>query len=148
MLPSEFCERCNEAPNAGLLAGIALFNQREYFACHEVLEDAWNVELGRKPAPLSVVRPPDGRCANLYKGILQVGVGCYHLLRHNYKGALIKLQTGTDYLEPFAPMCMQVDVARLIADARRLRVAVAAAGPADTDPVDRALLPIIQMIRA
>jgi len=142
----EFCERCGEMPNAGLLEGISLFNQQEYFACHEVLEDTWNVELGRKLSPYPLARTPDGRCANLYKGILQVGVGCYHLLRGNYRGAMIKLQSGADYLEPFAPACMRVDVARLIADARRLRIAVAAAGPDSTTSVDRALLPLVRLV--
>jgi predicted metal-dependent hydrolase len=142
----ELCDRCAEEPNELLLRGIELFNHREYFECHEVLENAWNMELGRKPFPFPVAHAPDGRCANLYKGILQVGVGCYHLLRRNYKGAMIKLQTGADYLEPFAPTCMGVDVARLIADARRLRVAVAAAGPAGIEAVDRALLPQIQLV--
>ncbi len=146
MLESNACERCAESPNAGLLHGIELFNQREYFECHEVLEEAWNVERGRKPAPYPLASTPDGRCANLYKGILQVGVGCYHLLRGNYRGAMIKLQSGADYLEPFAPACMGVDIARLIADARRLRVAVEAAGIDHTADVDRALLPIVHLI--
>lgn len=142
----EICERCHEMPNAGLLQGIALFNHQHYFECHEVLEEAWNVELGRKPPPYPVMHTPDGRCANLYKGILQVGVGCYHLLRRNYKGAMIKLQTGADYLEPFAPACMGIDVALLIAQARQLRRAVEAAGPDATEAVDRALLPIVRLV--
>ena len=146
MPTSEGCARCAEAPNAGLLHGIELFNRQEYFECHEVLEDTWNIELGRKPAPFPLASPPDGTCANLYKGILQVGVGCYHLLRGNYRGAMIKLQSGADYLEPFAPACMGVDIARLIADARRLRVAVEAAGPDHTADVDRALLPIVRLL--
>jgi uncharacterized protein len=141
----EFCERCAEAPNAGLLHGIELFNRREYFECHEVLEDTWNVELGRKPPPFPMEGLPDGKCANLYKGILQVGVGCYHLLRGNYRGAMIKLQSGADYLEPFAPVCMGVDVAGLIAGARDLRIAVEAAGPDHTADVDRSLLPIVRL---
>ena len=131
MPASEFCEPCARAPNDHLRRGITLFNQQDYFACHEVLEEAWNAER----APIRT----------LYKGILQVGVGCYHLLRHNYKGAMIKLQTGAEYLEPFAPVCMQLDLVRLIAEARRLRVAVEEAGPAGTATVDRALLPLIQM---
>ncbi len=127
------CDRCADAPNALLLDGVRLFNARDYFACHEVLETAWNAE--REPIRV------------LYKGILQVGVGCYHLLRGNYRGAVIKLASGADYLEPFAPTCMMVDVARLISDARALRVAVVAAGSDATSAVDRALLPIVHLIR-
>ena len=123
--------RCGDAPPAGLLTGVAQFNQRDYFECHETLEAVWNAE----PGPIRV----------LYKGILQVGVGCYHLLRGNYRGAAIKLQSGADYLEPYAPRCMGVEVSQLIADARRLRAEVVARGPDQLVEVDRALLPIIRL---
>jgi len=123
--------RCGDAPPDGLLLGVAQFNQREYFECHETLEAVWNAE----PGPIRV----------LYKGILQVGVGCYHLLRGNYRGAVIKLQSGADYLEPYAPHCMRVEVGQLIVDARRLRAEVVARGPERLADVDRALLPIIRL---
>jgi len=124
--------RCGEAPSPGLLRGIEQFNRREYFECHETLELIWNAE----PGPIRI----------LYKGILQVGVGCYHLLRHNYRGATIKLKSGADYLEPFAPRCMGVEVGKLIADARRLRAELVALGPERFEEVDLALLPIVRLI--
>lgn len=122
--------RCAEPPPAGLLRGIEQFNQREYFEAHETLEALWNAE----PDPIRV----------LYKGILQVGVGCYHLLNGNYRGATLKLQTGCDYLSAFAPRCMDVEVAALMADAQRLRAAIVAAGPAGLGKIDRALLPVVR----
>jgi hypothetical protein len=123
--------RCDEPPPEGLLRGIEQFNQREYFAAHETLEALWNAE----PDPIRV----------LYKGILQVGVGCYHLLGGNYRGAMLKLQTGADYLSAFTPRCMSVEVAALIADAQRLRAAIVAAGPARLAEVDRTLLPVVRL---
>jgi len=123
--------RCNESPSPALLRGIEQFNRREYFECHETLELIWNAE----PGPIRT----------LYKGILQVGVGCYHLLRHNYHGATVKLQSGADYLEPFAPRCMSVEVGRLIADARRLRAELVALGPEHFEEVDLALLPLVHL---
>jgi|GEM_PF-717689 len=131
---TEMCERCQEDPSEGLLHGIALFNAQEYFECHEVLEDIWNAE--RHPI------------RTIYKGIIQVGVGCYHLLRGNYRGATIKLQTGADYLEPYAPVCFDFDIAGLIAATRTLRVAVVDAGPDNTTLVDRSLLPKINRLKA
>ena len=125
---------CGDPPSARLLLGIEQFNRQEYFECHETLEAIWNEEPG--PA------------RTLYKGILQVGVGCYHLLRGNERGALIKLQSGADYLEAFAPRCLGVDVARLIADARRLRAALVALGPGHVGEVDRALLPQVHLAPA
>src|SRR5579859_7076442 len=123
--------RCAEPPGPQLLLGIEQFNRQEFFACHETLEAAWNAE----PAPVRT----------LYKGILQVGVGCYHLLRHNYRGAVLKLRTGADYLEPFAPRCMGVEVGPLIAEARRLHDALVALGPERFDAVDLAMLPVVRL---
>src|SRR5215813_8583253 len=122
-------ERCDELSPAGLLRGIAQFNARAFFECHETLEELWNAE----PGPIRV----------LYKGILQVGVGCYHLLRGNYQGTIIKLQTGADYLGPYRPRCQGVEVEQLIADARRLRTAVVALGPERLAVLDRSLLPVV-----
>jgi len=119
--------RCAGTPPARLLLGVEQFNRRDYFECHETLEAEWNAEPG-------TVR-------TLYKGLLQVGVGCYHLLRGNYRGAILKLQTGSDYLSPFAPRCMGVEVGELIAQAQRLRAAIVAHGPERLAEVDPALLP-------
>lgn len=123
--------RCGEPPSAGLLHGIEQFNRREYFECHETLEAIWNAE----PGAIRV----------LYKGILQIGVGCYHLLRNNHRGAMIKLQSGADYLEPFAPRCLGVEVGRLVVDARRLRAELVVLGPGRFHEVDLALLPEVRL---
>jgi predicted metal-dependent hydrolase len=121
---------CDDIPLPALLHGIEQFNHHEYFECHETLEGIWIKEQ----------RP----IRTLYKGILQVGVGCYHLLRNNYRGAIIKLDSGARYLEPFAPRCMGVDVARLIADARALHSALIRLGPDHFREIDLSLLPVIR----
>ena len=126
---ADLIARCAGPPPPELLLGIEQFNQREYFECHETLEALWN----REPGTIRV----------LAKGILQVGVGCYHLLRGNHRGALLKLASGADYLEPFAPRCRRVEVAQLIADARRLHAEVVALGPERLGDIDYSLLPII-----
>lgn len=124
-------DRCAGPPPPRLLLGIAQFNQREFFECHETLEAEWNTE----PGPIRT----------LYKGILQVGVGCYHLVRGNYRGAVLKLQTGCDYLGPFVPRCMSVEVGELVSQAKQLRAAIVALGPERIGDVDRALLPRIEV---
>lgn len=121
----------DEEPPSALLRGIEQFNHREYFECHETLEGIWIKE----PRPIRT----------LYKGILQVGVGCYHLLRGNYRGAVIKLDSGARYLEPFAPTCMRVNVARLIADARALHTALTQLGPDHFRNIDLSLLPLVHL---
>ena len=84
------------------MTGIAQFNAREFYECHETLEAIW-------------LREP-GDIRRLYQGILQVGVAFYHLGRGNYRGSTSLLETGIRHLRSFAPACLGVDVQRLIED--------------------------------
>ncbi len=69
------------------LAGIVLFNAREFFEAHEVLEDLWN------------------ECPNedrrYYQGILQAAVALYHFGNGNLRGAHKLFRTGRDYMTPY-----------------------------------------------
>lgn len=118
---------CGEPPPAALLHAVEQFNHREFFECHETLEREWLAE--KRPIRI------------LYKGVLQVGVGCYHLLRGNYHGAVTKLASGARYLEPFAPVCQRVRVGLLIADARHLHTHLTALGRARIAEADLSLIP-------
>ena len=82
------------------LRGIEEFNRGEFFECHEYLEEAWMHE--------------SGRIRYLYQGILQVGVGFYHLQNGNWRGATGLLRNGTTRLKEFEPAALGVDVAKLI----------------------------------
>src|SRR5579871_3913234 len=108
-------DRCGDPPPTALRAGIEQFNRGEYFEQHETLEILWRAERD------------DVRY--LYQGILLVGVGLYHLHRGNLRGAVAKLATGVRFLQWFAPVCQQVDVAALIADANRAHAAILTLGP-------------------
>ena len=119
--------RCGEAPSLSLLAGIAQFNDGEYWECHETLETLWRVERDH-------VR-------YLYQGILQVGVGCYHLRRGNWRGAVNKFRSGLAYLEPSAPSCLGVDVARLRAEAGMILARLEALGAARVGELQSGALP-------
>jgi hypothetical protein len=125
----EFCTRCHDSPPLRLVEGVTLFNQGLFFECHEVLEDEWHEDL----TPFRT----------LYKGILQIGVGCYHLSRNNYRGATAKLCSGASYLEPYSPICMEIEISALIADARHLYDVVVSAGPGSLATIERSLLPKI-----
>ncbi|MBL0176787.1 MAG: DUF309 domain-containing protein [Ignavibacteria bacterium] len=54
-------------------AGLALFNAREFFDCHDVWEGLWMETQG-----------PDRL---FYQGMIQVAVGYYHAGNGNFKGA-------------------------------------------------------------
>lgn len=98
---------CDAPPPALLLNGIELFNQREYFECHEVIEQAWNEES-------SSVRI-------MYQGILQIGVACYHIQNKNWPGAMKVLDRGVSKLQRFTPSCMGINLEQLLTDSEAIR---------------------------
>ncbi len=83
-----------------VLRGIEEFNRGEFYECHEYLEEAWMQE--------------PRRARFLYQGILQVGVGFYHLKNGNWRGATGLIRNGTARLKEFEPEFLGVDVARLV----------------------------------
>ena len=125
---------CDGPPDAALRRGAALFNQREFYAQHEVLEDAWRAES----------RP----VRDLYRGILQVGVGCYHLSRGNHRGACNLLRYGLARLEPFEPRCLGVDVTALRSDAARALAELEALGPDRLKDFEKRLLPRVALVES
>ncbi len=123
---------CDEPPPATLIAGIAQFNRGEYFEQHETLEALWRAE----PRPVRA----------LYQGILQIGVAFHHLARGNYHGAVTMLRRGLAHLQPFRPMCQQVDVEALVGDARRALDALEVLGPDRLDRFDRRLVVRVRLL--
>jgi uncharacterized protein len=123
--------RCGDAPPPLLLEGIAQFNAGKYWECHETLETIWRVE-------------PD-HIRYLYQGILQVGVGFYHLRRGNWRGAVNKLRSGLDYLEPSAPTCMGIDIALLRSEAGNILTQLETLGPGGIAEVDTSALPQVKL---
>jgi len=83
-----------------VLKGIEEFNGGEFFECHEYLEDAWREE--------------SRQIRFLYQGILQVGVGFYHLKNGNWRGATGLLRDGIERLRDFEPETLSIDVSRLV----------------------------------
>ncbi len=98
--------RCAGPAPEGLTEGIRLFNAREYYECHEVLEAIWRDE--RDPIRY------------LYQGILQIGVGLHHLRNGNFRGASLLLHDGIDKTSRFTPTCMGIDTDALCEQSQRL----------------------------
>jgi CheY-like chemotaxis protein len=123
--------RCQESPPPRLLEGLALFNQGEFFECHEVIEEAWNEEK----APVRI----------MYQGILQIGVACYHIQNKNWRGAMKVLERGIAKTKRFAPSCMGINLAKLLADAETIRQALIRLGPDWQGEFDKHLLPTVEL---
>jgi predicted metal-dependent hydrolase len=127
-------DECSELPPPLVLKGIEEFNRGEFFEQHETLEAAWRAE----PHPTR----------ELYQGILQVGVACYHIERGNLTGAMKVLERGLRRLRQFAPECLGIDVARLIADAEHVQDVAQRLGTGRLHELDRTLFPKITVRKA
>jgi uncharacterized protein len=121
---------CKQPLHHSALAGLRLFNSGLYFEAHEALESAWREEKG--PA------------RELYRGILQVAVGYYHLLRGNHRGALKMFARARGWLTPFPDNCRGVDVSTLLQDFERVENELLRLGPDHLDGFKHSLLkPIV-----
>ena len=76
--------------------GIALYNHRRFFECHEVLEQAWLQTTGRD--------------RDFYKGLIQAAVAFYHWSRRNPGGAMSLYRSSSRYLKRYTPAYLGVDV--------------------------------------
>jgi predicted metal-dependent hydrolase len=81
----------------------------------------------------------------LYQGILQIGVAFYHLRRGRYLPVVTLLERGSGYLQPYAPQCMGVDVAQLLADVDRCLAEVQRLGPERVGEFDWAMVPRVEI---
>ncbi|NKQ34191.1 MAG: DUF309 domain-containing protein [Chloroflexi bacterium] len=125
---TDFCER----PLPPLAQeGIELFNQGQYYQCHDALEEAWRQEKG------------PGR--DLYQGILQIGVACYQILQENYRGAVKMFLRARQWLEPLPDQCQGVNIARLRANAAEIYDSLTDLGPDRIEEFDPGLIKEIEI---
>ena len=123
---------CAGRPPAGLVEGIRLFNEGEFYACHEAIEHEWHAET----------RP----IRRLYQGILQIGVGFLHALRGNHAGALLLLGDGIEKTVDFAPSCLGIDTGRLAAESQGALERLRMLGPERLGEFDFSTVPGIRFV--
>ena len=81
-----------------------MIDRGEYFAAHEVLEDAW-----RAAAPQE---------RDFFQGLVHVAVAWYQAGRGNRVGCERQLEKAVRRLSPYAPVHRRVDVDDLLAQVR------------------------------
>jgi sugar phosphate isomerase/epimerase len=116
----------------GVRQGIALFNERRFYEQHEVIEHEWHAERGH--------------IRRLYQGILQIGVGFYHALNGNHKGAVTLLTDGIEKVSGFIPMERGIDTGRLVRETQATLNLILALGPAGMGAFDASSIPMIHII--
>ncbi|OKP80702.1 hypothetical protein A3844_26840 [Paenibacillus helianthi] len=81
------------------LAFLVYFNRdRDYFECHEVLEELW---LARERDPL-------------YKALLQTAVGLYHFRNNNVRGGLMMLNRSQEVLQQYPGDTLGINLTKLV----------------------------------
>ena len=124
--------KCEESPPGQLLLAIRQFNNREWYDCHETIEELWLGETGEM--------------RNFLQGTLQISVALLHWRNGNHGGAVSLLASGVKYLMCVSDVCLWVDVLALIADSERVRVALEELGKERMESLDSALIPLIKTV--
>jgi predicted metal-dependent hydrolase len=123
---------CADSPPGQLLQAIREFNGREWFECHETVEDLWIGE--------------EGEIRDFYQGLIQIAVALHHWRNGNFGGAVSLLKGGTGYLRHVLGHCQWIDVAGLIADSDRMRAALEKLGKECMGALDPSFIPRIKTV--
>jgi uncharacterized protein len=86
-------------PETARRRGIELFNAKEFYECHEVLEDVW--------------RPSRGAERYFLQALIHFALGFYHHQQGNPVGAALQLRKGLRKLAGYVPKFQGVSTAQL-----------------------------------
>ncbi len=109
--------------------GLRLFNNGEYFECHEMLEDIWH--------------PAEGQDRLHYQGLIQAAIALEHFRKGNYAGAMGLYEKACEKWAQLPPQYMGVDLKWLREKLDAFFGRVQKAGPAGMKGVELALVPKI-----
>lgn len=84
------------------LEGLRLFNDEEFFQCHDVLEELWSETIGEE--------------REFYQGLIQAAVALFHFENGNLGGAKRMYDSACRYLSPYEGRYMGIDLRRFLND--------------------------------
>ncbi len=84
------------------LEGLQLFNDEDFYECHDVLEELW--------------ADVEGESKRFYQGLIQAAVALFHFGNENLGGARKLYVSSMGYLEDYGPTHMGIDLDRFRAD--------------------------------
>jgi predicted metal-dependent hydrolase len=85
-----------------LFEAARLFNDQEFFACHDVLEEVWSETIGPE--------------RELYQGLIHAAVALFHFSEGNFGGARKMYGSAVRYLSPFVNTETPFDIQRLLTE--------------------------------
>jgi hypothetical protein len=114
------------------LAGIGLFNRRDFFEAHEVWESLW-LDAGV------------GNDRRFVQALIQAAVGLYHFGNGNRSGAAKLYKSSRAYMEVYPSPHLGLDIARFWRDMEACFAGLLAA-PTDAEVrLDPSLIPRIEL---
>ncbi len=84
------------------LEAIRLFNDEDFFECHDLLEEIWAETQGDEK--------------KYYQGLIQAAISLFHFGNENFGGARKLYDSSRKYLEPYRPAFMGVDLERFMTE--------------------------------
>ena len=90
--------------------GISLFNEADFFSAHDFFEDCW-INCDREERLF-------------FQGMVQISVGCFHLISGNYNGSLSQFLKGTKKLIRYRPSFRNINVDKLLVEVDVLIIAL------------------------
>lgn len=84
--------------------GLRLFNEEDFFECHEVFEELWSESQGEQKRFL--------------QGLIQAAVALFHFGNENFGGAKKLYISATQKLDPIGQQYMGIDLAGFLSDFR------------------------------
>ena len=115
------------------MRAIIMFNNRQYYQQHDLLEELWK----QTKSPIR----------QLYQGILQAGIGYYHIQRGNRRGAIKMLMRSLRRLETLPDTCQGIDVRQLRVDVLTVYKTLSILSEDDIDCFDNSLLKPVIFVR-
>lgn len=115
-----------------LFDGIKLFNDHDYFSAHDFFENMWNETDGNKKL--------------FFQGLVQISVGCFHIVCGNIKGAASQLSKSKSKLKKFSPEYLNVNVDKLLKDITVIENQIYELRLKKINSIDLNLLPKINFI--
>jgi predicted metal-dependent hydrolase len=88
--------------------GVRLFNDSDFFAAHNFFEDLW-MEANK-----------DDKF--FYQGLVQISVGCFHMICGNLSGAKSQISKGINKLLDFIPEYNKLELTILISNFEKILI--------------------------
>jgi hypothetical protein len=85
-----------------IIEGINLFNRADFFSAHDFFEELWFESENTDKL--------------FFQGLVQISVGCYHLICGNFYGAFSQLSKGKTKLKNYLPSHGNIDLRSLLDD--------------------------------